>query len=195
MIKHNNFITHLFISILSLSLLFISDAYAHKSDKEDYVSVKNHNHNTNKYSEGEALAWLMTVNKNEIAAGKLALSKKMDIKVKKYAELMVKEHTENLKQTQQLSAALNIKPIYSESVNDLKENGKNELETLKPLTGIDFMKAYINAMVKGHQEVLNRLDQYISSNDTSIKLESHLKETKGHVETHLEKAIEIQSTL
>lgn len=145
--------------------------------------------------DAEALAWLMVIDKHEIELGKLALAEQVVPAVKEYAELMIKDHTENLQQTEKLASQLNEKPKMTTAVKNLKASGNKEMKVLKKLKGKEFEKAYISAMVNGHTEAVQVLTKYISNIGPNTELSEHLSMTKQHVEHHLEQAKEIQASL
>ena len=103
-----------------------------------------------------ALAVLATVNKDEIAAAKLALTKGMSKGAEEYAHMMVHEHEANLADTKKL------KPSGTghdhRAAMQVKKDDDATMAKLKPLEGKAFEKAYIDAMVAGHTKVLGKLD-------------------------------------
>lgn len=187
----------LYLSILLASALSYTSAYAlDKNPQPNFnpstVSQVNNKENIQKY--GEILAWLVILNKNEIELAKVALKKNVDSPVKQYADMMVKDHTKNLKATLTLSEKIDIKPQKTTEVLSLKEKGKKELATLSPLKKEDFQKQYIDMIVKDHTEALQTLDQYLTEKDLPSLLEKHLKVTREHVALHLQKAKTIQNS-
>jgi putative membrane protein len=142
-------------------------------------------------SGGKILGTLVVLNKNEIAAGNLAIKKTSNNKVKNFASFMIKEHTANLKKTESLSHKLGMKIIDDQVAMKLKNKGKKELASLNKLQDGSFDKAYIKAMVKGHKEALNLVNTLISKAANPL-IKKHLESTKIHVEHHLEKAQTIE---
>jgi putative membrane protein len=149
---------------------------------------------TNNAADQEIVATLITVNNNEINAADLATDKATNKKVKKYAKLMKKEHSKNLKEVMALSKKANITPQDTDAVNSLKQAGQQEAKDLDALTGKDFDKAYMDDMVKDHEAALSTLDNSLKQ-VSNPKLKKLLIDTKAHVAHHLEKAKEIQSKL
>lgn len=145
-------------------------------------------------SEGKILETVIVLNKNEIAAGNLALKKSSNKEVKNFAAFMVKEHGDNLKKTEMLSHKLGVNPASNSTATNLKHKGKKELAHLKTLHGTSFDKAYMDAMVKGHEDALNLINNLISQASNPL-VKKHLEATKVHVEHHLQKAQAIQKTL
>ena len=140
-------------------------------------------------NQAEALALLSAINEHEIAAAEQARSKGVDGEVLAYADLMHSEHSKNLTQTRALDPAAE---ENSPRVTQQKEKGKAELDALATHEGDAYEKAYIDAMVKGHQEALNMLDTQLIPAAQGDAVRQHLTTTRQHVATHLEKAKALQ---
>ena len=73
-----------------------------------------------------------------------------------------------------------------------KHKGEQELEALGRTEGDAYARAYIDAMVKGHTEALDALDNRIIPAATRPEVKAHLDTTRGHVAQHLERAKALQ---
>jgi putative membrane protein len=62
-------------------------------------------------------------------------------------------------------------------------------------TGEAFGKAYIEAMIKGHGEVLEMIDNQLLKDADNAALKKHLTEARGDVAKHLDEAKKIQANL
>jgi putative membrane protein len=136
-----------------------------------------------------ALAVLATVDKDEIAAAKLALTKGMSKGAEDYAHMMVHEHEANLADTRKL------KPSgmgHDADAMQVKKDDEATMAKLKPLEGKAFEKAYIDAMVAGHTKVLGKLDNELLPNAIDAKVKAHLKATREAVSKHLDAAKALQ---
>jgi len=87
----------------------------------------------------------------EIALAKLALSKSGDPNVKMFASKMVKDHTMLIDSMKPLASSLGVKPPTSLT---LMQKAKGE--ELKLKSGISFDRAYVEAMVKDHNDDLKK---------------------------------------
>lgn len=137
-----------------------------------------------------ALGLLAAVNEHEIAAAKQAKSKKVSGPVLDYATRMEKEHGENLTRTKALGALSNDAEIRAQKVK-----GADELKTLGQQNGSAYAKAYMDAMVKGHEQALNLIDTKMLPSAATAPVKKHLTETRAHVANHLAAAKEIVATL
>lgn len=93
-----------------------------------------------------------------------------------------------------LSQKQHITPQDTDKVTALKQAGQQEVTDLNTLTGKEFDKAYMDAMVKDHQAALSTLDGFLTQ-VSNTKLKKFLEATKTHVAHHLDKAKLIQSKL
>jgi len=130
-----------------------------------------------------ALGLLSAVNEHEIAAARQAKEKKVGGAVLEFANLMEKEHSANQSQTLALGT-----PSDSAEVKAMKDQGRAELDALGAKSGDDYRKAYVAAMIKGHQDALNLIDTKLLPAATGDAVKAHLRETREHVAMHLEQA-------
>jgi putative membrane protein len=137
-----------------------------------------------------ALGLLAAINEQEIAAAKQAKSKNVSGPVLDYAQTMQKEHGENLAKTTTLGPLSNDSAVQAQ-----KAKGAGELMTLGLSSGKAYANAYMEAMVKGHAEALDMIDNKMLPAATSASVKQHLTETRAHVANHLVAAKEITATL
>ncbi|WP_369914784.1 DUF4142 domain-containing protein [Xanthomonas sp. NCPPB 3005] len=137
-----------------------------------------------------ALGLLGAVDKNEIAAAKQAQEKKVTGAVLDYAQMMEKEHAENLEKTKALGTL-----AETPDVKQLETKGEQELTTLGQKSGKDYAAAYIDAMIAGHKDALQLIDTQMMAAASTEPVKAHLAETKTHVEQHLAKAEAIKKAM
>ena len=143
---------------------------------------------------GEMIALLILVNKHEIELAKLALSNAQNPQVKAYADMMIKDHGANLEKTQTLEKTLDIKPVKNDLVLSMEKQGMKETHNLNKLKGNSFDVMYIDAMIKGHQDMLTILNATMDQIDNPV-LKEHVTNTKKSVEHHLNAAKEVKTNL
>jgi len=142
----------------------------------------------------EIIAWVMTVDKSEIAAAKIVLKKKISEPVKKFAQMMISQHGKNLMRAKQLSHHMKVKPVEGSDAKSLKEDSEKEGKKLEGMTdGVD--KEYMNAMVDGHTAALKQVDDYLQAGDQNPKMQKFLKDTKEMISHHLDEAKKVQGNL
>lgn len=144
-------------------------------------------------AEVSTLATVATLDKNEILAGAVASNKKVNSDVKDFAQMMIDQHGSNL--TQILEIVDNAYTLNSREADKLAAEGKKGLMKLGALKGDEFAKAYIDAMVKGHEAALNLLDQQLMKTAKSAELKKFMTNTRAAVATHLEHAKNLQTKM
>jgi putative membrane protein len=130
-------------------------------------------------------------NTAEIDQGKVAQSKAKDARVKKFAERMVKHHSE----ARDKQAKLKLETAASDRALTLEHDADKTLSDLKGNSDASFDAEYIAAQVKEHQEVLDTIDKELLPSAKNDDLKSYLKEIRPTVESHLKDARDIQSKL
>ncbi|RRN55767.1 DUF4142 domain-containing protein [Pseudoxanthomonas sp. SGNA-20] len=139
-------------------------------------------------AEASALGVLNAINEHEIAAGEQALAKGVTGATADYARLMIDQHTQNRTQTSALGP-----DEQSQDAQAQRQKGEQERDTLDDLDGEAYRKAYVDAMVKGHTEALEALDQKLIPAAEREEVRQHLSLTRDHVAQHLEQARALQS--
>ena len=137
------------------------------------------------------LTKLATVDQHEIKMARAAERKKISAQALNYARMLRDQHEQNLKDTQALAHKLHMSPRQTSETEDIRKKGTTELAQLQPLNGPEFEKAFIDAMVKGHEEVLSMLDDGIASAKND-EVKAHLQSTREAVATHLSEAKQLQ---
>jgi len=127
----------------------------------------------------------------EVQAGKLASHKSHNASVKRFADLMIKDHSAVNLEVDSLAAQKSV-TLPTGLSNALK----NEFAKLDTLTGKNFDIEYANFNVKGHQKVISRFEAVINSTDNySQALMQLATETLPILKKHLEHADMLQSGL
>jgi putative membrane protein len=185
--------------MLILSLFFIPLSPTFALDNTDgsanLQSTPNYYRSQLKQQEGEILATLITINKNEIAAADEALGRNnLNPIVKEFAQKLHRDHKGNLNKIKDISDKFDIKPVESNLSTSLKYKGHKELAMLRSLDNQAFQVAYAKAMVKGHKEALKILNRGIEI-VKNPRLKKHLQETYLTVEKHLSMAKNLENKL
>lgn len=150
--------------------------------------------NTAKYSDGEIVALVLTVDQNEIKAAQTAEKKKMGKDAAKFAKMLLKQHREDSSKVSKLAKKEKIAPDEAAAkVQELRSKGETDLQALAAKDSLEFEQGYIAAMVQGHTDALALLDEHLIKDTGNKKLKNQLEETRKHVAHHLEEAKRLQS--
>ena len=142
-------------------------------------------------SDAAILSQLVTVDQNEIKMARAAEHKKVSAATMNYARMLHDQHQKNLSETQKLAHSLSLSPRQTSETEEMRKKGATELAQLQPMNGLEFERAFLDAMVKGHEEALEMLDQGIASAQNE-KVKAHLQSTRDAVATHLSEAKQLQ---
>jgi len=138
---------------------------------------------------------VVTANQVDVDAGKLAATKSTNPEVKKFANLMVTDHTGVNKQAVALVTKLKVTPEDNDTSKSLKAGGDKNVETLKGLKGAAFDKAYVDHEVAYHQAVLDAVDKTLIPNASNAELKALLVKVRPAFVAHLEHAKHVQASL
>jgi putative membrane protein len=138
---------------------------------------------------------VVTANQVDIDAGKLATAQASDPEVKKFAQLMVTDHTGVNKQAVDLATKLKVTPEDNPTSKSLKSGGDENLKNLNGLKGAAFDKAYIEHEVTYHQAVLDAVDKTLIPGAKNEELKALLVKVRPAFVAHLEHAKHIQASL
>jgi putative membrane protein len=138
---------------------------------------------------------MVTANQVDIDAGKLATTQASDPEVKKFAQLMVTDHTGVNKQAVDLATKLKVTPEDNPTSKSLKSGGDENLKNLSGLKGAAFDKAYIDHEVTYHQAVLDAVDKTLIPGAKNEELKALLVKVRPAFVAHLEHAKHLQASL
>ncbi len=138
---------------------------------------------------------VVTANQVDIDAGKLATAQASDPEVKKFAQLMVTDHTGVNKQAVDLATKLKVTPEDNPTSKSLKSGGDENLKNLSGLKGAAFDKAYIDHEVTYHQAVLEAVDKTLIPGAKNEELKALLVKVRPAFVAHLEHAKHLQASL
>jgi putative membrane protein len=107
-------------------------------------------------------------NMAEVELGKMAMERGVSAEVKQFADMMVKDHSKAGDELRQIAMqhSIPVPAALDEQHQDLKTKLSN-------VTGAEFDREYMNAMVDGHEDVVDRLQTRAS--------EDRLGDEKGTV--------------
>ena len=148
----------------------------------------------------KALLAVIEVDRHEIAAAQDALKKGVGERARAYAEQLRTDHERSMQATQAMldgkseSASASPQPAASDDPALAAERRQHDTERarLEGLDGEAFETAWIDAMVKGHQAALDKLDRELIPQASAGEVRSHLESTRKTIAGHLEQAQTLQ---
>lgn len=141
--------------------------------------------------DGEIIAYMVAINNGEVKAATEAKNKKIDANVLEFSNMMITQHTENLKQLMDLSQKINIAADETAAVQHFMEKSDKEIAKLSKIDDNSFQEAYVHAMIKDHTKALKMITGFISD-ARNADLKQYLVDTKKAVEQHLADAKQLK---
>ncbi|MDB0303823.1 DUF4142 domain-containing protein [Acinetobacter baumannii] len=158
------------------------------NDEKNHSKILNENYEN--LTDSQIFKILSTANNGEIKQAKTALPKlKMD-EAKKYAEMMIKEHSANEKNAQALASRLQLISQTSNLSKSLQNDSDKIVSKLNQITS-DTDKNYMMSQVKVHRKVLTIIDKQLIPSTKSSELKNMLVQTRDAVAKHLKAAEDI----
>ena len=143
----------------------------------------------NDWTDAQILAFAATANSGEIQEAKMARQKATNPAVKKFAALMIADHTKMLADGKALATKLAITPDTSRSdVSDLANDGSKDIKEMSSKkVGKDWDEDYMEKQIETHQKVLDKLTD-ASKSAKAPELKSALDASIAKVQDHLTQA-------
>ncbi len=137
----------------------------------------------------------VTANQIDVDAANQALAKTQSAEVKKFAQLMVTDHSSVIKQAGDLAGKLKLTPEDNDTSKTLSRDAAQTADKLKSLSGAAFDKAYVANEIAYHKAVLDALDKVLIPNARNAELKKLLTAVRPVVAMHLEHAEHLSKTL
>lgn len=138
---------------------------------------------------------VVTANTVDIEVGKMAEAKSKNEEVKKFARLMVTDHSAVNKQATDLATKLGVTPQDNDTSKNLKAGGDANMKKLKGLKGAAFDKAYVDNEVAYHEAVASAIEKVLIPNAKNAELKALIVKVAPAFGAHLEHARGLQKSL
>ncbi|MGE0871879.1 MAG: DUF4142 domain-containing protein [Kofleriaceae bacterium] len=149
--------------------------------------------NSQPMSDAEILGTLIAIHEGEIRVASQAERESLSPKVLQFAMTMHKDHGKLLASTMKVAKTAKITPLETTAVENLRLQNARDLAALVPLEGPRFSSAFLAAMVKQHNEVLDQIDEQLATSAKHAAVKKLLAETRLRVAMHAEMAEQLQN--
>jgi putative membrane protein len=147
-------------------------------------------------NDAQIAAFLSAANKAEIDSSQLVKKSGKSADVKKFAAMIIKDHQAADKRASGLLVKAGIQPDESgPDVQALKGKAQPVIDQLKGLKGAELDRAYVDAQVTMHQDVIDALDQKIMPAVQNPELKALVSEIRPKLQGHLDQAKALQAKL
>ncbi|MEO6953886.1 MAG: DUF4142 domain-containing protein [Polyangia bacterium] len=136
-----------------------------------------------------------TANTGEIDAAKLASSKATSADVKKFASMMIEDHTKADEKGTELAKKLELTPTKSAASMRVAKDSATAMKRLMGASPTSFDRAYMESQITAHTRVLAIIDKTLVPDVKSPELKGFLEEVRAKVAMHLDKAKKIHAAL
>lgn len=146
-------------------------------------------------SDAEIAAVLDVANRGEIEQAELARQRASEQQVRGYATAMIAGHGAAARQQSQILEQRGIQPEFNAVAGRVMDQSMQTQEVLRDLEGEAFDRAYMQAQLQQHRELLRMLDQELIPSVQDPQYRAYLEQLRGDIEAHLTNAERIQSDL
>lgn len=150
---------------------------------------------SNAVSDGQIVAIAAAANDAEIEQAKVAHDKAKDPRVKKFAAMMIQDHTQAKQNQAELVARMSLAPNESSQSQEIATDSFDTLTKLRDADKNSFDMTYMDAQVNNHQMVLDLLDNLLIPNARNGELKKQLQDMRPTVDKHLTEARDIRQSL
>jgi putative membrane protein len=191
--------------LLALPIVFACNNGAKDSvEKADSANeaktdtTSNYSDTTNKMNQGtlgvdqstsDFMVKVADVGMTEVKAGHLAQEKSASTRVKDFGSMMIKDHSAAGDELKSLARQKNV--TLPAAIGD---DHQKKIDDLGKKTGKDFDKAYINAMVDGHESTVSDFEK-ASKNTKDADVKSWVDKTLPTLRMHLDSARAIKKAM
>ncbi|ENX01975.1 hypothetical protein F899_01153 [Acinetobacter sp. CIP 101934] len=140
-------------------------------------------------TESQVIKVVSTANNGEIKQARTVLPKLKTEEARKYAQMMINEHSANEKKGQTLARSLKLTPQVSGISTSLQKDSDNVVRKLSNSSTPD--KDYMSSQVDVHRKVLNTIEKQLIPNAKNAELKNMLTQTRTAVAKHLKMAEDI----
>lgn len=127
----------------------------------------------------------------EIEAAKVALARSKNADVKKFAQMMIDDHT---KSTNNLKAAIAASGLTLTPPAALDDDHAKKVQDLKDKDAADFDKDYLNDQVDAHQAALDLMQRYANDGDNA-SIKGFAATTAPVVQGHYDQAKQLRDAM
>lgn len=146
-------------------------------------------------SDPEVAHAAVTANTIDVELGELAQERARNPEVRRFAGMMVRDHTAVNERAAALAARLGVTPKDNPVSQSLQTGAKQARAKLDPLEAGAFDRAYIEREIAYHQAVLDALDDVLIPTTENGELKQLLVEVRPAIAAHLAYAKQVGGKL
>lgn len=148
-----------------------------------------------KLDDAEIASVAVTANQIDVNYARLALEKKVSVKVEHFANSMIQDHNAVIKMAGDLAAKLGVTPKDNALTQQLLKGEKETTATLTSLRGKKFERAYVDNEVAYHDAVISAIKDVLMPQTQNEELKALFVNIMPVLEAHLQHAKDLQAEL
>ena len=137
----------------------------------------------------------VTANTIDVEAGSVAMSKGSSAEVKRFGEMMKRDHAAVNEKAAALAKKLGVTPKDNAVSQSLLAGAKDAKARLEPLQGAEYDRAYVEREITYHQAVLDALDHVLIPTTDNAELKQLLVDVRPAFVAHLAYAKQVGERL
>jgi predicted outer membrane protein len=145
-------------------------------------------------TDAEMAAMMDAGNKTVIDMAKLASKNSKNAEVKKFAKMMSKDATANMKASKKAYKSAKITPAMGETGTQMMAQMGESMESLKSLKGPEFDAAFLDAVIMQHEKGMEMAEQMMGQMQ-SAELKTVGESMKASCSAHFEQAKTLKASL
>lgn len=146
-------------------------------------------------TDAKIAAVLEVANRGEIEQAELARQRASQDVVRGFATAMITGHGAAAREQSQILEQRGIRPEFNSMADRMMDRGMETQERLRNLEGEAFDRAYMQAQLEQHRELLRMLDQELIPAAQDPQYRAYLEQLRTDVQSHLTSAERIQNQL
>jgi putative membrane protein len=158
-------------------------------------TVASSSNETTALTDDQILYVLHAANLAEMDQARMAQKKAKNMRVKRFAEMMLKDHGEADTKGNDVAKKIHASLAPSQTSNRLDAEAKQFTTNISVEKEKDFDRTYIDAQVKEHRAVLDAIDRELLPAVRGTEVKEFVQTVRAKVQGHMEEAEQIQKGL
>ena len=145
--------------------------------------------------DGEVVSALQGINNGEMKTAKIAAKKSMNQSVQQYAQQVMVDHRNAEKQLDEIRSKNRITVDTPAVRRDMRQENTAAMRRINKMEGAAFDQAFLDQQINQHQQALQLIDSRLLKSADNIDLRSYITNLRTVIDSHLQTAQQLRSTL
>lgn len=150
---------------------------------------------TTTLSDDQVLHVMHLLNTSEVDAARLAQQKAKNARVKQFASMMIRDHSQANTKGMDVAKKGNFTMSESAISTTMQSDAQRMTDRLKGEAAGDFDRAYIDEQIKAHQTALDTIDTKLMPQAKNTDVRNLVQTIRPKIAAHLKEAQDIQASM